>query len=146
MLVPFLFPIVPILILCLSVSCFITVSIFKIWICMRKFLFCFLFFKTRFLCIALVVLDSLCRPGWLTEICLPLPRVLGIKGVQHDSGSRKQSVCLSELGLFCLLISAHFPTNDRTLLFFFWLDNILLWVYSTSSFPHVCFCCLSVLE
>jgi hypothetical protein len=47
------------------------------------FFFPFLFFETGFLCVALAILDSLCRPGWpqtQKSACLCLPsQVLGLK-------------------------------------------------------------------
>jgi hypothetical protein len=45
----------------------------------------FLFFETGFLCVALAILNSLCRPGWprtQKSSCLCIPSV-GIKGVHH---------------------------------------------------------------
>jgi hypothetical protein len=47
----------------------------------------FFFFKTGFLCVALAVLNSLCRPGWprtQKSTCLCLPSA-GIKGVCHHT-------------------------------------------------------------
>jgi hypothetical protein len=51
------------------------------------FCFCFVlfFFETGFLCLALAILNSLCRPGWpqtQKSACLCLPDA-GIKGVRH---------------------------------------------------------------
>jgi hypothetical protein len=46
-----------------------------------------LFFETGFLCVALAVLNSLCRPGWpqtQKSACLCLPSA-GIKGVHHHA-------------------------------------------------------------
>jgi hypothetical protein len=45
------------------------------------------FFETGFLCIALALWDSLCRPGWprtQKSACLCLPSA-GIKGVRHHA-------------------------------------------------------------
>ena len=47
----------------------------------------FFFFKTGFLCVALAVLNSLCRPGWpqtQKSTCLCLPSA-GVKGVRHHA-------------------------------------------------------------
>jgi hypothetical protein len=55
--------------------------------CNSNFFF-FWFFETGFLCIALAVLDSLCRPGWprtQKSTCLCLPSA-GTKGVRHHAG------------------------------------------------------------
>jgi hypothetical protein len=49
----------------------------KVDVCFRVFidriLLLFWFFETGFLCVALAVLNSLCRPGWPQEIHLLLP-------------------------------------------------------------------------
>ena len=49
--------------------------------------FFFWFFEAGFLCIALAVMNSLCRPGWprtQKSTCLCLPSA-GIKGVRHHA-------------------------------------------------------------
>jgi hypothetical protein len=60
--------------------------LFLLFFCLFVFLFvCFCFFETGFLCIAVSVLESLCRPGWprtQKSACLCLPSA-GIKGVRH---------------------------------------------------------------
>jgi hypothetical protein len=63
-----------------------------------------LFFETGFLCIALAVLELICRPGWprtQKSTCLCLPSA-GIKGVRHHARLPHLSLKAAFLqGQFC---------------------------------------------
>jgi hypothetical protein len=66
---------------------FLLSQVVCLFVCLFFVFVLFCFFEAGFLCVALAVLNSLCRPGWprtQKSACLCLPSA-GIKGVGHHA-------------------------------------------------------------
>jgi hypothetical protein len=88
-----------------SILCFLFFCFCFLIFWLLLLLFWFGFFETGFLCVALAVLNSLCRPGWprtQKSACLCL-RSAAIKGVCHQRSAQSY--------LFKLKISVSSPSE-----------------------------------